>query len=177
MKIYQYGDIIETDDTFNGKPFFRKVFYNDKNNVERYIKSRKAANIEIEISRILIEKSFPNIVTFYEINNNYIEMEELDMETKLKPEKLKETMGKVKDLLQSVGIMYIDWKIDNIGISKDGTYKLFDFDVSGLVNLKTNNWIIKPLEYWSYNTAIENGCTTPKEIDDYSFNRSIMVLK
>ena len=176
-KIYNYGDVIETDDTFNGKPFFRKVFYNDKNNAERYIKSRKAANIEIEISRILIENPFLNIVTFYEINNNYIEMEELDMETKLKPEKLKETMGKVKDFLQSVGIMYIDWKIDNIGISKDGTYKLFDFDVSGLIDLKTNNWIIKPLEYWSYNTAIENGCTTPKEIDDYSFNRSILELK
>ena len=168
-KIYTNGDIIETDETFNGKPFFRKVFYNDKNNAERYIKSRKAANIEIEISRILIENPFLNIVTFYEINNNYIEMEELDMETKLKPEKLKETMGKVKDFLQSVGIMYIDWKIDNIGISKDGTYKLFDFDVSGLIDLETNNWIIKPLEYWSYNTAIENGYTTPKDIDDYSF--------
>lgn len=169
-KIYTNGDIIETDETFNGKPFFRKVFYNDKNNTEKYIESRQAANAEIQISSILIKNPFPNIVTFYEINNDYIEMEELDVETKLNPEKVTETMEKVKDFLQSLGIMYIDWKIDNIGISKDGTYKLFDFDVSGLVDLKTNDWIIKPLEYWSYNTAIEFGYTTPKDIDDYSFN-------
>ena len=168
-KIYKNGDIIETDETFNGKPFFRKVFYNDKNNTEKYIESRQAANAEIQISSILIKNPFPNIVTFYEINNDYIEMEELDVETKLNPEKVTETMEKVKDFLQSLGIMYIDWKIDNIGISKDGTYKLFDFDVSGLVDLKTNDWIIKPLEYWSYNNAIENGYTTPQDIDDYSF--------
>lgn len=168
-KIYKNGDITKTDETFNGNPFFRKVFYDDKANTERYIDLRKAANAEIQISSILIKNPFPNIVTFYEINNDYIDMEELDVETKLNPEKVKETMEKVKDFLQSLGIMYIDWKIDNIGISKDGTYKLFDFDVSGLVDLKTNDWIIKPLEYWSYNTAIENGYTTPKDIDDYSF--------
>ena len=171
-KIYKNGDIIETDETFNGKHFFRKVFYDDNFNAERYIELRKAANAEIKISNILIKNPFPNIVTFYEINDDYIEMEELDMETKLKPEKVKETMEKVKEFFQSLGIMYIDWKIDNIGISKDGTgtYKLFDFDVSGFVDLKTNEWIVKPLEYWSYNTAVENGCNTPQEIDDYSFN-------
>ena len=69
--------------------------------------------------------------------------------------------------------MYIDWKEDNIGISKDGTYKLFDFDVSGIAELETNNWILEPLEYWSYRKAIENGCLTPKQIDDFSFNYNI----
>jgi len=174
-RIYNYGDMIETDETFNGKPFFRKVFFNDATNAERYKNSRKAAKAEIKISRILIRNPFPNIVTFYEVNDNYIEMEELDVETKFDPKKVKEAMQKVKAFLQSLGIMYIDWKLDNIGISKDGTYKLFDFDVSGLVNLKTNKWTVKPLTYWSYNTAIENGCTTPQEIDDYSFNRGIIL--
>ena len=168
-KIYKNGDIIGTEETLNGNHFFRKVFYDDKANTERYIELRKAADTEIQISSILIKNPFPNIVTFYEINNDYIDMEELDVETKLNPAKVTETMEKVKDFLQSLGIMYIDWKIDNIGISKDGTYKLFDFDVSGLVDLKTKDWIRKPLEYWSYNTAIENGRTTPKDIDDYSF--------
>jgi len=169
-KIYNYGEIIETDDTFEGKPFFRKVFYHDKTDIERYEKARKAANAEIQISSILVKNPVSNIVAFYVIKNDFIEMEELDVETKLDHEKVKETMKIVKDFLQSLGIMYIDWKIDNIGISEDGTYKLFDFDVSGLVDLKTNDWIIKPLEYWSYNKAIENGCTTPQEIDDFSFD-------
>ena len=161
-KIYNCGDITETAETFHGNPFFRKVFYNDQNNPE----SRKAAYAEIQISRILMNNPHPNIVTFYEINDNYVEMELLDVETTFIP---KETMEKVKDFLQSLGIIYIDWKIDNIGISHDGTYKLFDFNVSGLVDLKTNDWIIKPLEYWSYNKAIENGYASPQDIDDYSF--------
>ena len=38
--------------------------------------------------------------------------------------------------------MYIDWKLDNVGISDiDGQYKLFDLDVSGLINIKTQKWI------------------------------------
>lgn len=177
--IYQNGDIIETNETFNGKPFFRKVFYqdNDKSS-EKYIRLRKAANAEIQISLILQKNPFPNIVTFYEINNNYIEMEELNMESKKNLEKVKETMEKVKGFLQSIGIMYIDWKIDNIGISKDGVYKLFDFDASGIIDLKTNNWIIKPLEdYWSFKKAIENGYSIPQEMDDFSFNYNIMKLE
>jgi hypothetical protein len=43
-------------------------------------------------------------------------------------------MSNVKDFLQGLGIMYVDWKLDNIGKSLiDGKYKLFDFDASGLV--------------------------------------------
>ena len=86
-------------------------------------------------------------------------------------------MKKVKDYLQSLGIMYIDWKIDQIGISKDGKYKLFDFDVSGLIDLKTNEWIVEPLHFWSYNKAIDNGCTTPQEIDNFSFDYGILGIK
>jgi hypothetical protein len=179
--IMKDGDMIKTDETFNGKPFFRKVFYLDESNsnIEKKNRLAQAANAEYKISSILIKNPFPNIVTFYEVNKEYIEMEALDtnITTKLNSEKLKETMKKVKDFLQSLGIMYIDWKTDNIGISKDGTYKLFDFDVSGLIDLTTNKWIIEPLHFWSYNKAIENGCTTPQEIDDYSFDNYIMSIK
>jgi hypothetical protein len=177
--IYKDGELSETNETFNGKPFFRKVFYNNEKepNSEKQIRLSTAANAEITIANILIKNPFPNIVTFYEINKNYIEMEELDMKTKLNIGKVKEIMKNVKDFLQSLGIMYIDWKLDNIGIGKDGNYKLFDFDASGLVDLKTNNWIVKPVEYSSYNKAIENGCITPQQIDDYSFDNKIMSLK
>ena len=177
--IYENGDILETIETFNGMPFFRKVFYNNvtEPNSEKQIRLSKAANAEIIIANILVKNPFPNIVTFYEINKNYIEMEELDIKTKLNPEKVKEIMKNVKDFLQNLGIMYIDWKTDNIGISKDGTYKLFDFDASGLIDLKTNNWIVEPLEYYSYDNAIKNGCITPQQIDDFSFNKEIMGLK
>jgi serine/threonine protein kinase len=86
-------------------------------------------------------------------------------------------MKKVKDFLQNLGIMYIDWKIDNIGKSKDGKYKLFDFDASGIVNLKTNKWTLEPAEFWSYKEATKNGKKTPQEIDDWSFDYNIIQSK
>lgn len=172
--IFKDGTKIKTDETFNGKPFFRKVFYYSEPPRENQI---IAAENEYKIVKILIENPFPNIVTFLNINKDYVEMEELDITSRLNKKELIDTMRKTKDFLQSLGIMYIDWKPDNIGISKDGTYKLFDFDVSGLIDLKTNEWIVKPLEYWSYNKAIENGFTTPKQIDDYSFEYGIVGIK
>lgn len=172
--IFKDGKKIKTDDTFNSKPFFRKVFYYSNPPRENQI---KAAENEYKIVNVLIKHPIPNIVTFYAINKDYIEMEELDTTSKLNKETLITTMRKVKDFLQSLGIMYIDWKPDNIGISKDGTYKLFDFDVSGLVDLKTNEWIVEPLQYWNYNKAIDNGYTTPKEIDDFSFEYGIVGIK
>ena len=178
--IYKDGDLIETNECFNGKPFFKKVFYVDAKNPysEKSIRLSKAANIEYKIANILIKNPYPNIVTFYDVNKEYIVMEELNADTtKFNQKELIETMKKVKDFLQSLGIMYIDWKKDNIGISLDGTYKLFDFDASGLIDLKTNKWIVKPPKYWSYNKAVENGCTTPQQIDDFSFNYSILDIK
>jgi serine/threonine protein kinase len=172
--IFKDGKKIKTNETFNGKPFFRKVFYySDPPNENQII----AAENEYVITKILINNPFPNIVTFYTINKDYVEMEELDITTKLNKGKVVEIMRKVKDFLQSLGIMYIDWKPDNIGISNDGTYKLFDFDVSGLIDLKTSKWIVKPLEYWNYKKAIENGFKTPQQIDDFSFDYGIVGIK
>ena len=125
---------------------------------------------ELKIARILQKNPHPNIVTFYNITDTHIDMEELDVIPPFDKIKMIEIMKNVKDFLQKLGIMYIDWKKDNIGISSDGTYKLFDFDVSGLISLKTNKWIVKPVEYWSYNQAITIGCKTPNEIDDCSFD-------
>jgi len=172
--IFDHGKKIKTNETFNGKPFFRKVFhYSDPPQENQLI----AAQNENAIVNILINKPFPNIVNFYAINKDYVEMEELDISTEKDKTKLIETMSNVKDFLQSIGIMYIDWKPDNIGISKDGTYKLFDFDASGVVDLKTNKWIVKPLEYWSYRKAIEQGFKIPQQIDDFSFEYGIVGIK
>jgi serine/threonine protein kinase len=166
----------KTDETFNGKPFFRKVFYLDEtnSNLEKKIRLAQAAQAEITIVNILMKNPYPNIATYYQVNKFYVEMEELNTSTKKNQGEVIEIMKKTKDFLQSLGIMYIDWKYDNIGIANDGIYKLFDFDVSGLVDLNTNKWILEPLHYWSYNKAIENGCKTPKEIDDFAFNYGLI---
>jgi len=83
----------------------------------------------------------------------------------------------VKDFLQKLGIMYIDWKFDNIAKGKDGNYKLFDFDASGIVDLHTNRWKVKPPNYWSFASAKKRHCNKPKEIDDWSFRYNILEEK
>lgn len=169
--IYDDGNIEETSETYNGKHFFRKIFYYSNPPTENQINSAKA---EIEIVRIIMENPHPNIATYYSVNEQFVDMELLDTDTPKNNEKMITTMSGVKDFLQNLGIMYIDWKKDNIGVDASGNYKLFDFDCSGIINLKNNQWIIKPFEAWSYNNAISKGCKTPQQIDNWSFDKNIL---
>jgi hypothetical protein len=167
-----------TSETYNGLVFFRK--YGAPYNFIHYAYSN---HVEKTIVKILMENPHPNIVSYYKLDDDYIDMEQVSsyksdpLYTPMTYQEIIETqqvMIKVKDFLQDLGIMYIDWKFDNMGKSVDGTYKLFDFDASGLIDLKTQQWILEPQHYWSYNEAIKNGCITPKEIDDWSFNCNML---
>jgi len=172
---------IKTKKLFHGKPFFRKLYPKIK-------KENDLRHVEKQIVEILMKHSHPNIATFFHTNDRYLDIELLDTEqsnehfnylsfTKAKPQ-IVEIMREVKDFLQGLGIMYVDWKFDNIGKSKmDGRYKLFDFDSSGIINTDTNQWEITPPNYWSYRNATEKNCMTPKEIDDWSFEYNIVQNK
>jgi hypothetical protein len=164
----------------DGQDFFRKILSTEQNNEE-------------DIVTFL--QNFPeykehNIVSIYAVTPQYIDMEELvtqytdpDYAQKYiddKQERAKQitAMREAKDFLQSIGIMYMDWKFDNIGRSKDtdtdtaiNKYKLFDFDASGIANLETNKWIIKPLYFTSYG---KNKQLPPKELDDLLFERELV---
>lgn len=166
----------KTNDTYDGKPFFRKLYPKKK-------KGNDTRHIEKQIVEILMNNPHPNIVTFYDVNDRYLDMEELDSPhsnpefyDNFKDETLiiRKAMIDVKDFLQKLGIMYIDWKYDNIAKGKDGNYKLFDFDASGIVDLHTNRWKVKPPNYWSFGSAKKRHCNTPKEIDDWSFRYNIL---
>ena len=132
-----------------------------------------------------MEHPHPNVVRYYDINTQYADMEQVDTyksnqlyKAVMRREDLNEiieVMSTVKDFLQALGIMYVDWKFDNMGKSVEEKYKLFDFDASGLIDLRTQQWKLQanPI-YWSYREAIKNGAQTPKEIDDWSFNHNII---
>ena len=78
-------------------------------------------------------------------------------------------MMSVKDYLQSIGIIYIDWKIDNIG-KIDGNFKLFDFDGSGIIDIDSGKWLSIPAPYYKYRISIENNdMKKPIQIDNFSF--------
>lgn len=125
---------------------------------------------EIELCTLLMQHPHKNIIKIYGIGRDYIDMELLNTDIhRADMSTIKQIMLEVKTYLQNIGIIYIDWKLDNIGISEDGEFKLFDFDVSGWMDTETKEWIIEPPKYWSYNKAIENGMETPVDIDNYAF--------
>ena len=174
-----------------GKDFFRKMSTDVS---------------ELKLCKIIKDNPHPNIITIYDISINkdgagYIDMELLKTVISEKDkDEIKMVMTKVKTYLHKLGIMYIDWKFDNIGKSDDGQFKLFDFNVSGLIDNKSKDqeWIIKPPPYWSYSKAvarlidikmtnkkpkpkpaafgwfyrniIKEPAPTPVEIDNYAFD-------
>ena len=159
------GKIIRDKDVLhNGKDFFRKMTDNEN---------------EIKLCAFLMKHPHENIIKIQDINKDengvqYIDMEMLDTDIENANKKqIIVAMKKVKKYLQNLGIIYIDWKPDNIGIDEDGNIKLFDFDVSGMIDTETNEWIIEPPKLHSYSVAIHNGMETPIEIDDYSFDMGL----
>jgi hypothetical protein len=170
----------KTDETYDGLPFFRKY---GPPRTKNHAYSNK---VERTIVKILMDHPHPNIVNYYDVTDDYITMEQLFTEKSasccvgLEPTsyddliEIQELMEKVKIFLQGLGIMYVDWKFDNLAKSVDGVYKLFDFDASGLVDLNSQQWILEPQHYWNYNEALKNGCVTPQAIDDWGFNYNII---
>jgi serine/threonine protein kinase len=160
-KVYNYNGVIsDLDDNHHNRFFFRKI---------------SSSKTERVIFNILDEHPHPNIVNVYNITDSHIDMELLTPCKMISANKIRlyKQMNSVRKHLQSLGIIYIDWKYDNIGIDNKGNYKLFDFDISGLLS-NNDNWIIKPLEYFSYDRAIKRGFINPRDIDNYSFFIDIM---
>lgn len=145
------------------KPFFRKMTF---------------SNAEKRIAEILKDNPHPNIVSIYNVKYDHIDIELVNPynDNKLisNDEKtaILEKMNNVKKHLQSFGIIYFDWKYDNIGIGEDGEIKLFDFDCSGIASLNQEEkiWEIKPFNGYAYRKCKEAEIINPFEMDDYSFN-------
>ena len=112
-----------------------------------------------------------NIVKIYHIGDDYIDMELLNTDmSRENMSSVKNVMMEVKTYLQNLGIIYIDWKLDNIGICENKQIRLFDFDGSGLIDIETKEWIRRAPLYWSYIEAIKNGMKTPSDIDNCAFD-------
>ena len=139
-------------------------------NNQHIFKKITRSKVELAICKILMKHPHKNIVRIFEVGTDYVIMEcvNIDLTSKSKNDILV-TMQTVKTYLQNLGIIYIDWKPDNIGIGIDDQLKLFDFDVSGLLDVNTQNWIIEPKPYYAYSHAILDGFKTPIEIDNYAF--------
>lgn len=117
-------------------PFFRKH-------------STSAAEIEI-CKRLMTAPPHPNVIQIFGVDetNHWIDMEFLEVE--LPGHIPSSDIEAALAHLHSVGCVYIDLKRDNVGFSRTTqTYKLFDFDMSGIVHpTDATQWLhLPPIGY------------------------------
>jgi len=148
-------DIEPLDCLCNGKPFFRKLFYNWRFDNER------------DVYKLLSVNPNDNIVNIYKIADTFVDLELLDIEYTLTVDIIN-TMNNVKNILHNMGIVYLDWREDNIGVSHDGNPKLFDFNSAGIVDCD-GNWIKAPPTHYHYTNALKMGLSDPYIVDNYIF--------
>jgi hypothetical protein len=90
---------------YNGQNFFRKMTTNIN---------------EIELCKLLMKNPHKNIIKIYDIGTDYVDMELLNISMHgVDMSEIIKIFTEVKEYLQNLGIIYIDWKLDNIGISYD----------------------------------------------------------
>jgi len=143
---------------------------------------------ERRIARLLKHHPHPNICTIYDVTEDHLDVERLDPQLNHRiyiedppyytpnvevQEKIVEAMTRAKEHMQHHRIMYMDWKYDNIGRAVDGlagaTYKLFDFDSSGISTEDGQGWEIEPTGYAYDQLRKRMPDATPQELDDAAF--------
>ena len=151
------GTVTILEELYGELPFFRKW---------------STDRAELTIALMLQENPHPNVVNIYQVTDEFYDMELVDPDFELPINEWGEQMQEAKNHLQQLGIIYIDWKQDNTGISLiDGNVKLFDFDSSGTTAapMASYLWFQEPFEGFRYRDAVAAGMETPFEIDDYAF--------
>jgi len=179
--------------TRNGCPtefqFFRKYIKTTYEYATTCFYRRQVSypNHESDICRMLIEqqrvgRKHPNIVYVYRAYDDFTDVELVRPITSMSPLIVKK-MRSVMEYLHELGIAYVDWKIDNIGIGVDGEVKLFDFDGSGIFNVNDSEvWVQKAPKFYMYrkavDTMLQNGIKPRNicDIDRWAFSDGIMEL-
>ena len=100
------GDVVPLE---SEKVLFRKYFMEG------------VQDIEHEIVEIIRANPHPHIVAIYDVTDEYYDMELVNTGLRRVPKNDRECMRELKRHLQSLGIAYLDWKIDNFGLDESGT--------------------------------------------------------
>ena len=173
-RIYnEIGIFTDIDDTYQGKPYFQK-------NINPCDVTHQ---VELQVAQQLFLKPKPNLVKVYQISYHpslHIKYELLDVNMdfpsweELEPQIIQGLRG-----LHQMKCIYIDMKDDNLGYSKlDNSWKIFDFDCSGICSSDLQNWIVKPPMYFQMRdiTALENNVSDFLDKIKYS-NKELVITK
>jgi serine/threonine protein kinase len=104
-----------------------------------------SSDIEKRICYQMLQHPHKNIISIYNVKGNTVDMEMLKVCESVSPQILSDVILGLEHL-HKYNIVYVDLKIDNVGYSeKDKCYKIFDFDMSGIVE-NEKQWRYKPVE-------------------------------
>lgn len=145
----------EIDIDYNVDVFFRKYTEDDNERI---------------ICKKLFENQHANIVKIYNLSSNYIDMEYLDTIDSINDNLLLD-INNALEHLHNLKIVYIDLKKDNIGFSKkENCYKLFDFNMSGIIDdIDDMIWKVKPNKGYILRKITDKyNITSLFDIDKYS---------
>lgn len=107
------------------------------------------------IAQRLLKNPLPNVVTIYDVNPGYIDMELLDV-FHIDTETQEADIRAAIEQIHTLGVVYIDLKTDNFGYSHaDGCWKLFDFDASGILKEGSDEWEHEPPDFYMYKRLIK----------------------
>jgi hypothetical protein len=112
-----------------------------------FFRKHSTSEVEIEIcKRLMMAPPHSNVIQILGVDetNHWIDMEFLD--TGLPGRVPSSDIQAALAHLHSIGCVYIDLKQDNIGFSRiTQTYKLFDFNMSGIVHpTDASQWLYTP---------------------------------
>lgn len=137
------------EDLYHGFPYFQKNL--DINN--------KFHQTELKIAQKLILSPQDNLVRVYDIEYSdpiHIKYELLDIHRDFpNSQELMKQLGNGLKNLHQMNCIYIDLKDDNIGYSlEDASWKIFDFDCSGICTGDFQHWIVTPPDVFIFREVI-----------------------
>lgn len=161
IKKFDYDNPLILDASTDGESFFRKETTTDELNIVKIIKKN--------------QEKLKNVVEIKNISEQYYDMELLkiidkkeydDMEQNTKNKMLTDIFNALEQL-HSIGIIFIDLKISNIGYdTSKQIYKLFDFNASGIFDINTGEWIQEPVGF-KYNVLGQKFVETSDDVRQY----------
>ena len=154
----------------------KEIYSNDSNDSKEIDSKEINPNIvviyDVFPSKIILEYLpiiliTPNEMKGMNVLNGMNELNGMKRLNSSNKEFLKSAINNARVFLNNMGIVYIDYKLDNIGIDYNGNYKLFDFDSSGIVNKTENKWMIEPPNHFVYRKLKKQYGSTIKNKIDY----------